>query len=125
MQQTLLLSIGAILGANARYWLGIWAANQFGAAFPLGTLLVNISGCFMIGLFNSLGETRFAISPEVRIFFAVGFLGAYTTFSSFGFETINLLRAGNFGLGILNILTNLVIGLLAVILGLFAGRLIG
>lgn len=125
MQQTLLLSLGAILGANARFWIGIWAGTHLGVGFPFGTMIVNITGCFLIGLFNSLGETRFPISPEVRIFFAVGFLGAYTTFSSFGFETINLFRAGNLGLSLVNILVNTVVGLLAVVIGLYVGRLIG
>lgn len=123
MQQTLLLSLGAVLGANARYWVGVWAGARLGTAFPYGTLLVNVTGCFLIGLLNGLGESRNAISPEARIFLAVGFLGAYTTFSSFGFESINLLRAGSLGAGLLNMVGNLAAGLLAVVLGLYAGRL--
>ena len=125
MQPTLLISLGAILGANARYWAGVWAAARFGVGFPYGTLLVNVTGCFLIGLLNGLGESRFPISPEVRLFAAVGFLGAYTTFSSFGLESINLLRAGSFGLAALNVLGNFLLGFSAVILGLYAGRLFG
>jgi CrcB protein len=125
MQQTLLISLGAILGANARYWVGVWAAGRFGVGFPHGTLLVNVTGCFLIGLLNGLGESRLPVSPEVRFFAAVGFLGAYTTFSSFGFESINLLRAGSAGLAALNILGNLLLGFAAVVLGLYTGRLLG
>lgn len=124
MQRTLLLSLGAILGANARYWIGVWAGAHLGTGFPYGTLIVNVAGCFLIGLFNALGETRFNISPEVRIFFAVGFLGSYTTFSSFGFETVSLLRTGSLGLSLLNLLGNVVAGFLAVVLGLYVGRLL-
>lgn len=125
IQQTLLLSLGAILGANARYWVGVWAGVWLGANFPYGTLLVNVTGCFLIGLINALGETRFTLSPEARMFLTVGLLGAYTTFSSFGYETINLLRSDNLMLGLLNIFANLLAGLLAVVLGLYAGRLLG
>ena len=124
MQRTLLLSLGAILGANARYWIGIWAGANLGTGFPYGTLIVNVVGCFLIGLFNALGETRLTISPELRIFFTVGFLGSYTTFSSFGFETIALLRLGSPGLGLLNLLANLLAGFAAVVLGLYVGRLL-
>ena len=124
IQQTLLLSLGAVLGANARYWVGVWAGAWLGTHFPYGTLLVNVTGCFLIGLINALGETRFVISPEARMFLSVGMLGAYTTFSSFGFETISLLRSDNLALGLLNILADLVAGLLAVVLGLYAGRLL-
>ena len=99
MQGTLLLSLGAILGANARFWVGVWAATWLGTGFPFGTFLVNVTGCFLIGLFNGLGETRLPLTPELRLFFAVGFLGAYTTFSSFGFESINLLRGRQFVAG--------------------------
>lgn len=125
MQQTLLISLGAILGANARYWVGVWAAGRFGVGFPYGTLLVNVMGCFLIGLLNGLGEGRLPVVPRVRLFATVGFLGAYTTFSSFGFESINLLRAGSFGLAALNILGNFLLGFSAVVLGLYAGRLFG
>lgn len=125
MQQTLLISLGAILGANARYWVGVWAAGRFGEGLPYGTFLVNVTGCFLIGLLNGLGESRLPVSAEVRFFAAVGFLGAYTTFSSFGFESINLLRAGSVGLAALNVLGNFLLGFAAVVLGLYAGRLFG
>lgn len=122
MARFLLISVGAVLGANARYWVGVWAGSRLGAAFPYGTLIVNVVGCFVIALFYGLGETRFTLTTELRLFVAVGFLGAFTTFSSFGSESINLLRSGNLWLGAINILGNNALGLLAVILGLAVAR---
>jgi CrcB protein len=122
MMRFLLIALGATLGANARYWMGVWAGSRFGADFPYGTFLVNITGCFLIGLFFGFGETRFTISGEQRLFFVVGFLGSYTTFSSFGYESINLLRSGNLWLAGLNIMLTLVFGLPAVVLGLQVAR---
>ena len=125
MEKTLLISVGAILGANARYWVGIWASTRMGAAFPLGTLIVNVAGCFLIGLINGLSEGRTPISSEMRLFATVGFLGAFTTFSSFGIESVALLREGNLALTAVNVLGNLLLGFAAVVLGLFLGRLAG
>lgn len=122
MVRFLLIALGAILGANARYWMGLWAGSRFGADFPYGTFLVNVIGCFLIGLFVGLSESRLTIPGEVRIFFVVGFLGSYTTFSSFGYESIHLLRTGNLWLAALNIMLTLVIGLPAVVFGLQAAR---
>lgn len=122
MVRFFLISLGAMLGANARYWVGVWAGNRLGADFPYGTLLVNIIGCFLIGLFYGLGETRFTISGDLRLFFVVGFLGSYTTFSSFGYESVNLLLGGNLWLAGLNLLGTLVVGLTAVLVGLQIAR---
>lgn len=122
MTRTLWIALGAILGANARYWIGLWAGNRLGASFPFGTFIVNSTGCFLIGLFFGLGETRFTISGELRLFLVVGFLGSYTTFSSFGYESMSLVRSGNLWLGGLNIMANLVVGLLSVVLGLQIAR---
>jgi fluoride exporter len=122
MVQLLYISIGAVLGANLRYLVGQWAAQQLGADFPYGTLLVNVAGCFILGLFYGLGESRITITPELRLFFAVGFLGAFTTFSTFGYETISLSRSGDLGLAALNFVGNNLLGLLAVVAGLALAR---
>lgn len=122
MMRSLLIAMGAILGANARYWLGVWVGSRLGADFPYGTFFVNITGCLLIGLFFGFGETRFAISGELRLFFVVGFLGSYTTFSSFAYESANLLRSGNLWLAGLNLLLTLIVGLTAVVLGLQIAR---
>ena len=124
MTRTLLLSLGAILGANARYWLGVWAIQRLGAHFPFGTLLVNVSGCLLIGLINGIGAgERWPISQETRLFLVVGFLGAYTTFSSFGMESYALLQSEQPWLGVLNMGASLLIGMLAVASGFWLGRL--
>ena len=122
MDRFLYISVGAIIGANARYLVGLWAAERFGVNFPYGTFLVNVSGCFLIGLFYGLGESRITITPELRLLFAVGFLGAFTTFSSFGFESIALLRSGALWFTVLNIVGSNLLGLLAVGAGLVLAR---
>lgn len=124
MYQFLYISIGAIIGANARYLIGLWAAERLGANFPYGTLLVNVSGCFIIGLFYGLGETRVTITPELRLLVAIGFLGAFTTFSTFSYESVSLIRSGSLWLGLFNIVGSNLLGLLAVLGGLVVARLL-
>lgn len=120
----LYISAGAIIGANLRYLVGLWASQLWGVGFPYGTLLVNVIGCLLIGLFYGLGVTRLNITPELRLFFVVGVLGAFTTFSSFGNESISLLRRGDLLLAVVNIAANNLVGLLAVVVGLWLARLV-
>lgn len=124
MQTFLLLSVGAILGANLRYWVGGWAAERFGAAFPYGNLIINLSGSFILGVFITLTTERFLIDPRWRLFLAIGFLGSYTTFSSYAYESINLILSGQYGIGLLNLLGSSILGGLAALLGIWVGRLI-
>jgi len=124
MTPFLYISAGAILGANLRFLVGVWASQQFGSGFPYGTLIVNVAGCFIIGLFYGLGETRITITPELRLFVAIGFLGAFTTFSSFGNETINLIRSGDLWLALINVAGNNLLGLVAVFGGVTLARLL-
>ena len=124
MERFLLISLGAILGANARYWVGDWAAQRWGSAFPLGTLLINLSGSFLLGLFVTLATERFMLDPRWRTFFAIGFLGAYTTFSTYTYESMNLINQGQWAAGLINLLGSAVLGALAVFLGIALGRLI-
>jgi fluoride exporter len=91
METFLIISTGAILGANLRYWIGTWAGKQLGTSFPFGTLIINLTGSFILGFFMTLAMDRLLLDPRWRIFFAVGFLGAYTTFSSYTFESMNLI----------------------------------
>jgi len=87
------ISLGAIAGAMCRYYITLWFAQRFGTAFPYGTFFINLSGSLLMGFFATLALERVAtISPEVRLLVATGFLGAYTTFSTYGLDTINLLR---------------------------------
>lgn len=122
MEKFLIISIGAILGANARYWFSLWISQKWGSAFPLGTLLVNLTGSFLLGLFLSLTTERFLIDPRWRLLIAVGFLGAYTTFSTFTFESVNLLLKGEWLTGLLNLLGSTLLGVLFAALGIYLGR---
>jgi CrcB protein len=121
----LFIAIGAALGANARYLIGLWAANRLGAAFPYGTLIVNITGSFLLGFVITLTTERLTIAPEARLLLAVGFLGSYTTFSSFTVESLGLLRDSGLWPGLINILANNMIGLICAALGVYLARLIG
>lgn len=125
MNRYLLIALGAALGANARYLVNVWAANRFGADFPYGTLLVNISGSFILGLLLALASERLSLSPDLRLLLAVGFLGSYTTFSSYAVESLNLWQDGGLLLGLWNILLNNGIGLAFALLGTFTARLFG
>lgn len=112
---------GAVVGAPLRYFVSSRVAIWAGLGFPWGTLIVNVSGCLVIGLVLGLAEER-GMSRETRLLLVTGFLGAYTTFSSFGFETFQLLREGELGKAIAYVLASNLIGLLAVWLGWLAGE---
>jgi len=124
MQTFLVISAGAVLGANCRYWLGGWATERFGAAFPYGNLIINLSGSFVLGLFMALVTERFIVNPQWRVLIAIGFLGSYTTFSSYTYESVMLILSGQYMLGLLNLFGSSFLGGLAVLLGIWLGRLI-
>lgn len=116
MLKVLLLALGGALGTLARYALNGAIANH-APTFPLGTMIVNITGCFVIGLLAPL-----TLRPEWRLFLLVGFCGGYTTFSSFGLQTLDLARDGEWLYVALNVLGSNALGLLAVYVGLVCGR---
>ena len=90
------VSLGAIAGALSRYYLSIWIAQAFGTGFPYATIVVNLTGSFLMGLVTTLILERILlISPEISLFIAVGFLGSYTTFSSYELDAMNLVREFN------------------------------
>lgn len=103
----LLVATGGALGAMARYGLSGWISNAGSGRFPYGTLAVNIIGSFIIGFFLTLAYERFSWSPDLRIFFTVGFLGAFTTFSTFSYETVELLREGIYLVAAINMAASL------------------
>jgi CrcB protein len=118
MHELLLISLGGMLGANVRYVLSNWAAARYGTGFPYGTLLVNAGGSFLIGLVLGLLTASQRDNPDARLFIVTGFLGAETTFSTFAYETVALLRFGNRQAAIRNLLANLSLGLVATAVGL-------
>lgn len=124
MLQYLWIGLGGFIGANTRYVLQQWAAALWGADFPYGTLLINVSGSFVIGLFLTLATGRLALPPEYRLFVAVGFLGGYTTFSSFSYETLRLLEQGLWWPAAFYFLGNTGLGMLGVFLGVALARLL-
>jgi CrcB protein len=112
------ISVGAILGANARYLLGLYAVERLGAAFPYGTLFINVSGCLVIGFFLTVGYERLSLPPLVRLCFATGFLGAYTTFSTYAFETATLVRQGAYLPALAYFVASIAGGMVGVFLGI-------
>jgi CrcB protein len=113
----LIVGIGGFLGAIARYGLSGLVHRYAGAAFPYGTLVVNVSGCLGIGVVMYLTEDRMVLGPAARLFLGLGILGGFTTFSSFGYETLELMRGGEFRSALLSVAGNVVLGLAAVWLG--------
>ena len=124
MDKFLIISAGAILGANARYWLGGWAAEKFGSSFPYGTLIINVTGSLILGFFMTLITDRFIVDPRWRLFVAIGFLGAYTTFSTYTYESMNLILSGQVWTGMLNLFGSSILGAIAVTAGILLGRAI-
>ena len=122
MGNYLAVAVGAVLGATTRYVVGGWAARRLGPAFPYGTLLVNLTGSFLLGLFLTLTTDRFLVNPRLRLAVAVGFFGSYTTFSSYTVESLNLLLAGQPWLGLTNLVGSALLGALSAALGIFLGR---
>jgi fluoride exporter len=117
MQRIIFIGLAGGAGTLLRYWLSDWTARRFGETFPTGTLAVNLVGCFLAGLLFYLLFDRFLISPTVRTVLLIGFLGGFTTFSSFGLQTFTLLRDGELGLALFNIALSNVGGLLLVWVG--------
>ena len=108
--------LGSALGGGMRYFFSGLIANQFGETFPFGTLIVNVTGCFIIGFFATLTgpDGRFIVRTEARQFFMTGICGGYTTFSSFSLQTLNLVRDGEMVFAGANVGASVVLCLLAV-----------
>ena len=118
----LAVAAGGALGAVLRYYLGGTALGRAAAPFPTATFVINVTGSFILGLFLTLVTERFHVSPHLRLAVAVGFVGAYTTFSTFEYETAKLIEDGDVTRALLNVVLSFVAGLLAVWLGIFAAR---
>ncbi len=117
MANIFIIGIGGFLGAISRYGVALWIGQRWGRNFPLGTFLINISGSFLIGLLMSLFTERFMVNPQWRLLLIVGFLGAYTTFSTFEYETGALMKDGEWLIAMLNVLLSVIVGFIALKLG--------
>ena len=120
----LFVGVGGCLGSILRFWFGSYIGSKMGTRFPYGTLVINITGSFLIGLVFALLTVRTNWSPNWRYLIPIGFIGGYTTFSSFEYETLRMIQDGQIGLGLLYVATSVVIGFVAVWGGMIAGRAI-
>lgn len=123
MDKIVFAGLGGFVGSSLRYWMSMSLYRILGQDFPYGTLVVNVLGCLLIGLLMSLFEERFVFSPNLRIFLTIGILGGFTTFSSFSYETISLLREGSYYLGSVNVLLNVILCLAGTTIGGVVGKL--
>ena len=121
--QFVAVAVGAVLGANLRFLVGLWAADNWPADFPYGTFVVNLSGAFAIGVVLAFVSERVGVSPLWRLFFVTGFLGGYTTFSTYAWEGLLLAEQGAFFGALAYILGSNLIGFLGVWLGATLARL--
>ncbi len=124
MHKYLLIGSGGFAGAMARYWMGTFVTQRLGLRFPFGTFLVNLSGCFLIGFFMYLLAERGVLDAHWLYIIVVGFIGAYTTFSTFEYETMRALQDGQLGIGLLYVASSVLVGFVMVWLGAQTAKLV-
>ena len=122
MNKWLYLVLGGSAGTLSRYALAGFVQQVAGPRFPLGTLVVNLTGCFLIGFFDALSESKYALSREARLLLMAGFCGAFTTFSTWMFETGQLLKTGENTMAFLNIAGSVALGFLIFKFGMVLGK---
>ncbi|MGH8400901.1 MAG: fluoride efflux transporter CrcB [Gammaproteobacteria bacterium] len=124
MRDTIWIALGAVFGANFRYLVSRMAAKYLSASLPWGTLIVNVTGSILLGFFLVWTSERVLADPRWRPLVAVGFCGAYTTFSSYSFETFNMLEQGHYSMAAWNFTANNLLALLGVVTGAIIARAI-
>jgi CrcB protein len=117
------IALGGALGSIARYAVSLWMFERMGTRFPYGTFVINMTGCFIIGMANTILDDHLALSPAWRLAIPIGFVGAYTTFSTFEYETLRAAQHGNASIALLYVGMSVVIGFACVWCGTLAGRL--
>ncbi|HVO78784.1 MAG TPA: fluoride efflux transporter CrcB [Candidatus Bathyarchaeia archaeon] len=124
MHKYLLVGMGGFAGAVARYWVGTFVTQRIGLRFPFGTFLINVSGCFLIGFFMYLLAERGVLDLHWLYVVVIGFIGAYTTFSTFEYEAMRELQDGQIGIGLLYVGSSVLVGFAMVWLGARAAELL-
>jgi CrcB protein len=122
MNKYLVVGVGGFLGSIARYWVGGYISDRMGTRFPYGTFLINVTGSFLIGLTVTLLAERVHLDPNWRYLVPIGFIGAYTTFSTFEIETFQSMRNGALVIALLYVALSVFLGFIAVWLGILAGE---
>jgi CrcB protein len=120
----LAISLGAVVGANLRYWMSRGALRWLGPVFPYGTLIINVLGSFVLGFFLIWTTERVTVDPRWRLLIAVGFCGGYTTFSSYAYESMSFLQQGQWGLLAVNVFANNLLACAAVLAGVMLARVL-
>ena len=116
------VGVGGFVGSIARFWLASYVGQRMGTRFPYGTFLINVSGSFLIGLVMTILTERTHLSPTYRYLIPIGFIGGYTTFSTFEYETLRAIQDGQFTIGLLNIVLSVLVGFLMVWTGAMVGK---
>jgi len=124
MQKLLILAVASIAGGFSRYFLSGLIYEKFGMTFPIGTLIVNLTACFLIGFFSAIIDEKFFLGSNAKILLMTGFCGAYSTFSTYMLETSNLVKDGEITRAFTNILISTIIGFIALRIGIFVGEII-
>jgi CrcB protein len=124
LQKYLLIAVGGALGSVARFWVGSTISGRIGTKFPYGTFVINITACVIIGFTLTYMGKRAGLNPAWRYLIPVGFIGAYSTFSTYEWETLSTLRSGAFAMGALYAVGSLILGLAAVWAGAVAADLL-
>jgi CrcB protein len=124
LQKYLLIAIGGALGSIARYLVGSTVSNRMGTRFPYGTFVINLTACLIIGFFLAAVERRTEVNPALRFLIPIGFVGAYSTFSTFEWETFVHLQTGDFLIAALYVSLSILLGLLAVWAGVVVARFV-
>lgn len=123
MQKYLLTGVGGFLGAIARLWVGTVITNRLGTRFPYGTFVINMTGCFIIGVALTILNERMNLNPAWRYLLPIGFVGAYTTFSSFEYETLTGFQAGGWPIPFLYVTLSVFVGFACVWVGAAIGKI--
>jgi len=123
MTKYLMVAIGGALGSMLRFWVGGFVSEKMGTKFPYGTFLINCTASFLIGFIITLLAEKTHWSPNLRFLIPIGFIGGYSTFSTFEYETFRVVQDGEFLIAFLNIALSVVVGFFAVWLGVIVGRL--